>query len=130
MGRKEIGEMIERRYEMAHYLKDQLDQRKEYVVLNDVDINSVMFMYVGDKNNITMTVDEINEINKKIKQQMDKEGIYFLHQFSINDDNQKIAKDAELYPLRYMSGNDNISKQTIDNFITYIDEMIVQIHKN
>lgn len=130
MGRKEIGEMIERRYEMAHYLKDQLDQRKEYVVLNDVDINSVMFMYVGDKNNITMTVDEINEINKKIKQQMDKEGIYFLHQFSINDDNQKIAKDTELYPLRYMSGNDNISKQTIDNLITYIDEMIVQIHKN
>ncbi len=124
IGRKGIGEIIERRCQMAQYLKKNIENRKEYIVLNDVDINSVMFMYVGDKKNITMTVDKINVINKEIKKQMDEEGIYFLHQFSINDDNGKISKDAILYPLRYMSGNDNISEETIDNMLRYIDEIV------
>ena len=127
IGKKGIGEIIERRCQMAQYLKKQLESRKEFVVLNDVDINSVMFMYVGNKENITMSVDEINAINKEIKQQMDKEGIYFLHQFSINDDNQKIFKNATLYPLRYMSGNDNISENTIDKLLLYIDDTIQKI---
>ncbi len=127
IGRKGIGEIIERRCQMAQYLKKNLENRKEYIVLNDVDINSVMFMYVGDKKNITMTLDKINIINKEIKKRMDEEGIYFLHQFSINDDNGKISKDAILYPLRYMSGNDNISEETIDKMLRYIDEIIKKL---
>lgn len=128
MGKKEIGNMIDRRCSMAKYLKKKLEQRKEYVVLNDVDINSVMFMYVKNKNNIDMPVSQINEINKKIKQKMDIDGIYFLHQFSINDDNMKIAtKDTILYPLRYMSGNDNITERDIDNLLVYLDKIIKDI---
>ena len=127
IGRKGIGEIIERRCQMAQYLKKNLENRKEYIVLNDLDINSVMFMYVGDKKNITMTLDKINIINKEIKKRMDEEGIYFLHQFSINDDNGKISKDAILYPLRYMSGNDNISEETIDKMLRYIDEIIKKL---
>lgn len=128
MGKEEIGKMIDRRCAMAKYLKERLEQRKEYVVLNDVDINSAMFMYVKNRNNIQMTVSQINEINRKIKKKMDADGMYFLHQFSINDDNMKIAKkDTILYPLRYMSGNDNITKDDIDNLITYLDKIITDI---
>ena len=103
IGKKEIGNIIERRCEMAQYLKNKLENRKEYIVLNDVDINSVMFMYVKDKDNKNFDIEKINNINKKIKQKMDDDGIYFLHQFSINDDNGKISRDKVLYPLRYMS---------------------------
>ena len=129
MGKNEIGNIIERRCNMAQYLKEVLERKKQYIVLNDVDINSVMFMYVGDKENITMTVEKINNINKKIKEKMDSDGIYFLHQFSINDDNKKISKDAILYPLRYMSGNDNITKQDIDDLLIYLDEIITNIQE-
>lgn len=129
MGKDGIAEIVERRCQMAQYLKEVLEKRKEYVVLNDVDINSVMFMYVGDKNNITMTVDEINDFNKRIKEKMDMDGIYFLHQFSINDDNKKISENAILYPLRYMSGNDNITKENINNIIIYIDSIIKELNK-
>lgn len=129
IGKNGIAEIIERRCQMAQYLKEMLDNRKEYIVLNDVDINSVMFMYVGDKNNITMTVDEINNFNKRIKEKIDIDGIYFLHQFSINDDNKKIYENAVLYPLRYMSGNDNITKDNINSMIMYIDNIIKNINK-
>lgn len=129
IGKNGIAEIIERRCQMAQYLKEMLDNRKEYIVLNDVDINSVMFMYVGDKNNITMTVDEINNFNKRIKEKMDIDGIYFLHQFSINDDNKKISENAVLYPLRYMSGNDNITKDNINSMIMYIDNIIKNLNK-
>lgn len=129
IGKKGIAEIIERRCQMAQYLKGILENRQEYVVLNDVDINSVMFMYVGDKNNITMTIDEINKINKQIKQKMDIDGIYFLHQFTINDDNMKISDNATLYPLRYMSGNDNITKETINNMLIYIDKIVEELKK-
>lgn len=113
---------------MAQYLKEKLENRKEYIILNDVDINSVMFLFVGNKANITMSIDEINSINKKIKHKMDTDGIYFLHQFSIVDDNKKISEDAVLYPLRYMSGNDNITTEHIDNMIEYIDSIIKNIN--
>lgn len=128
MGKKEIGKMIDRRCAMAKYLKEELEQRKEYVILNDVDINSVMFMYVKDKHNIEMSVNQINKINKKIKKKIDVDGIYFLHQFSINDDNMRITnKDTKLYPLRYMSGNDNITRDDIDNLLSYLDKIITDI---
>lgn len=129
IGKKGIGELIERRCNMAQYLKEILENRKEYIVLNDVDINSVMFMYVGNRDNITMTIDEINNINKKIKQKIDIDGIYFLHQFSINDDNNKISENEILYPLRYMSGNDNIKKEDINNMIMYIDNIVKDLNK-
>ena len=115
---------------MAQYLKLMLEKRKEYIVLNNVDINSVMFMYVGNKENIIMSIDEINAINKKIKQKMDVDGIYFLHQFSINDNMRKISQNKILYPLRYMSGNDNITEENIDNLMNYIDNIIYEIKKD
>ena len=75
-----------------------------------------------------MQVSQINEINKKIKKKMDADGKYFLHQFSINDDNKKITnKDTKVYPLRYMSGNDNITKDDIDNLLIYLDKIIADI---
>jgi len=131
LGKNGIGKMIEKRCAMAQTLKLKLEQRKEYVVLNDVDINSVMFMYVGDKYNITMNPDEINYINKEIKKKMDEDGIYFLHQFSIFDDNCMVSnsKDTLLYPLRFMSGNDNISENTLDEVIEYIDNLVKNIVK-
>ncbi len=129
IGKKGIGELIERRCNIAQYLKEILENRKEYIVLNYVDINSVMFMYVGNRDNITMNIDEINNINKQIKQKMDIDGIYFLHQFSINDNNNKISENEILYPLRYMSGNDNIKKEDIKNMIMYIDNIVKDLNK-
>lgn len=123
LGKKGIAKIIERRYEMAQYLKDRLNNDKHYVVLNDVDINSVMFLYVEDKDNLKWSVEEINEFNRKIKSKMDEEGLYFLHQFPIIDDTGKVKKNEIVFPLRYMSGNDNLTKEDIDKMIQYVNDI-------
>ena len=115
---------------VAKSYRDYRNYKQDFVrMMDDVYKKSQSIMYVGDKDNITMTVDEINNFNKRIKEKMDIDGIYFLHQFSINDDNKKISENAILYPLRYMSGNDNITKDNINSMIMYIDNIIKNLNK-
>lgn len=119
IGVKNIGKIIEKRHEMAKKFDKKLI-KNGFIVLNDVDINSVMFMFAPNG----YSVDEINEINKTIKRIMDEDGKFFLHQFSINDDNGRIKQGETLYPLRYMSGNDNITEENQDDLIEYIKNII------
>ena len=114
-----IGKMIERRCEMATYLKEQVIKSTKFVLLNEVNINSVVFMYVGDKNNIK-DVEYLNNLNLKIYNYLLAEGKYYLHKFFLPDDKGIIKKDATVIPLRYMSGNDNITKKDIDEMLTHI----------
>ena len=120
LGIEEIGKIIEKRCEMANYLGEIVNKSNDFVLLNDININSVVFMYVGDKNNIKYSIEELNKINKNIKKIIDEEKIYYIHQFSIPDNLGKLEKDAIIYPLRYMSGNDNIQKKDIEDMLSYI----------
>ena len=98
-------------------------------LLNDVNINSVVFMYVENKNNIKLNSRELNELHVKIYDKLLNYGNYYLHKFTINDDNGIIEKNSTLIPLRYMSGNDNLSKKDIDEMLKNIS-MIAQEVKN
>lgn len=129
IGIKEIGRIVERRHKMAKYLGQEIEESKDFVLLNDININSVMFMYVGDKDNIKYSIDELNTISKKIKSVLDKEKMYYLHQFSIPDNLGKLKKDYIIYPLRYMSGNDNIRKKDIVKMINHVREIAKSVIK-
>lgn len=122
LGIEAIGNIIEKRCEMASFLGEEINKSNDFILLNDVDINSVVFMYVRDKTNIKYSIEELNTINKNIKNIIDEEKVYYLHQFSIPDNLGKLEKDAIIYPLRYMSGNDNIQKEDIEKMFVYIRE--------
>ena len=129
LGIKEIGNIIERRHAMAIFLGNEIKKSNDFVLLNDIDINSVVFMYVGNKTNIRYDIDDLNKINKQIKEVIDNEKIYYLHQFSIPDNLGVLKKDAIVYPLRYMSGNDNLKEKDITKMLSYVRkkaEMIVK----
>lgn len=133
IGVDEIGHIVEKRCEMAKYLGDKIEETKDFMLLNEININSVMFMYVGNKENIKFSLEQLNRINKKIKEVIDREKLYYLHQFSIPDNLGKIEKDSIIYPLRYMSGNDNIEREEINKMICYvrnIAENIIKGEKN
>ena len=90
-------------------------------MINDVNINSVVFMYVGDKYNLNSNmVDKLNELNLSLYEKLLKEGKYYLHKFSLPDNKGIFKKDINLIPLRYMSGNDNITENDIDNMLNHI----------
>jgi L-2,4-diaminobutyrate decarboxylase len=58
---------------------------------------------------------------------MKREGKYYLHQFPIKDDNDIISKNATVYPLRFMSGNPNITKDDLLNLVIYIRYVYTQV---
>lgn len=119
-GITQIGKMIEKRMEMAQYLKNKIIQNKHFYLLNSVDMNSVVFMYTNDKFKQIKDINELNKLNEKIYNFLLDEGKYYLHKFSLNDDSGIILKNAMLTPLRYMSGNDNISHMQIDDMLEHV----------
>lgn len=122
------GKIIEKRCEMADYLKNKVLSSEEFVLLNNVNINSVVFMYVRDKANLDkFDVEKLNELNLKIYNRLLKDGNYYLHKFTIPDNKGVIKKDAIVVPLRYMSGNDNITKKDIDLMLEHIKSIAKEV---
>jgi len=116
-GKKGLAEMVEHRHEMALYLAEKLERDNRFVVINQVGINSVAFLYTG---NIDSTdTDSINRLNKRLHDTILTEGKFHLHQFSIPDSG-KIKKGEVIYPLRFMTGNLRITTELIDEMVEYV----------
>jgi L-2,4-diaminobutyrate decarboxylase len=116
-GREGLASLIEHRHEMANYLAEKIGQNGRFVVINEVEINAVAFLYTGDmkRDNIK----KINAVNKKLHDEILAEGRYHLHQFSIPDAG-KIKQGETIYPLRFMTGNMRITRQIIDEMLEYV----------
>lgn len=118
LGLKGIGKMIDKRIEDAQYFLDCVKRDKEFCVLNEVDFNSVVFVYKGDYRR--EEIDKVNNINQKIYERLKAEGKIYLHQFPMKDNLGRFEKGERLLVLRYMSGNDNLKKNEIEKSLAYI----------
>lgn len=129
LGINNIGKMIEERCEMAKKFADMIEKSDDFVLINDININSVVFMYVGSKKNIlnNINIEKLNELNIKLHCKMMDEGKYHLHRFSLTDDKGALKKGAIIYPLRYMSGNPNVTTRNLENVLNYIRTLVGEI---
>lgn len=129
LGIKRIGEIIEKRCDIAMALAHKIKSRDDFILINDVDINSVVFMYRGE--GLELDVNRLNFLNKEIHHLMLNEGKYHLHSFALNDDNGVYEKNVVLTPLRYMSGNPTIQEIHLDELLNYIVKLGKEvIHNN
>lgn len=119
-GKKGLDLLITNRHNLAIYLAEELIKDKTFVVLNNVDINAVAFMYVGSINK--NDVERLNVVNKHIHDLIITEGVFHLHQFSVPDSG-KLKKGEIVYPLRFMSGNPNTTHKDIDKMIAYVKKL-------
>lgn len=117
LGREGVGRVIDARHQLALDLANLIEQSDDFILLNKVDINSVAFMYRGNLK--VLDAATLNDTNRKIHAAMLKDGQYHLHQFSVPDDGI-IAKNEIVYPLRFMSGNPNTSKEDLPKLLEYI----------
>ena len=119
LGTKKIGQMIEKRCLIAKKLAQKIIDSENFVLINKVDINSVVFMYVENKNK-EIDIEKINILNEKIHLKMIEEGKFHLHSFTLNDDMGVLKKGAILHPLRFMSGNSSIDEKKLESLLNYI----------
>ncbi|HVS58585.1 MAG TPA: pyridoxal-dependent decarboxylase [Candidatus Saccharimonadales bacterium] len=117
LGKKGFGEIIDKRHALANTLHAMVEERDDFVPINEVGINAVVFMYTGGQTDLTL--DELNELNKQIHSQLIAEGIYHLHQFSVPDPGV-FARGEIIYPLRFMSGNPLTTSKHLQDMLTYV----------
>lgn len=128
IGIENIGKIIEERCYMAKEFAKMIDETSDFVLLNDVNINSVVFMYVGDKKKLReLNIEKLNILNSKIHSIMLDEGKYHLHKFTLPDDKGIIKKGEILSPLRYMSGNPNITAEVLTDLLNHIRKIVKNI---
>lgn len=120
IGKQGFGKIIEDRHDLAVTLAKKLSETDDFVVVNDVDINAVGFMYLGV--NSKEDVVKLNELNKAIHNKILNEGKFHLHMFSLPD-RGVIKKGEMIYPLRFMSGNPNTTEEHLDEMISYVREV-------
>ncbi len=120
IGRQGYEKIINERHDLAVQLSGLLKADEDFLLLNEVDINSVAFMFTGGDGQLKPG--RINEVNKKIHQLILDEGQYHLHQFSIPDPGI-IEKGTILYPLRFMAGNPNTQYEHLQPMIEYVRKL-------
>ncbi len=126
MGRKGIGEMIDKRIDFTQQIRQRFEDHPDFLLLNDTDINSVMFMYVPghlQKSEVGYgLLTQLNEVNLAIKTKILEEGKFYLHGFPIPSSGfcQNLPAGATLQVLRIMSGNPNTVMEDLEALIDAI----------
>lgn len=118
LGISGIGEMINKRKQMADTFAYKIDATDKFAIINDIDFNSVVFMWKKDIDETD--TEQLNFINKKIYDRLKEEGKVYLHQFPIKNLSNSLQYGETYYVLRYMSGNINLTEEEMDDYIEYI----------
>jgi len=137
LGREGLSSVIEQRCEMAQGLAAKIKASSHFILINPtIDINSVIFMYCPEKlrgvikascTKHTMHssyIESLNLLNSRIQQNLLDSGDIWLHNFNIPDSSNifGLGSGIMLRPLRFMSGNPNISMQSLDIMLNKVRE--------
>ncbi len=125
LGKEWLDNLIENRHNIALLFAKKIENNPNFILLNQVWINSVMFMYTGRKNNfenVEEQVSYLNTLNKKIYSYLLEEWVFYVHSFPIPD-SWYFKKDISLNVLRFMSWNPNLTEEILDNILDHIQNI-------
>ena len=122
-GKKKIGKEVERRFELASFFKKTLDCDKDFEVLNNVNINSVCFIYFPlelkklffEAENKKPILNFIDELNKNIHDVIYQSGKVCIHTFKLTDKGNRanLKSYGERQCLGIILGNFLTSKKDL-----------------
>ena len=129
LGCRRIGEEIDRRIEFTESIQRYINSQKDLLLLNETDINSVMFMFVPEllqKREMGYAMlTHLNDINLAIKNKILQDGHYYVHGFPIPSSGYTslFPTGATLQVLRIMNGNPNTSMESIERLVAAIVQL-------
>ncbi|CAF3446672.1 unnamed protein product [Fusarium graminearum] len=131
-GRRRLGQIIDERLELTSAIQDEVTQRPNLILLNKTDINSCMMVYIPFQIQeyciekiIPLSdadLEKINLMNRRIKDTVRKEGMYYIHGFPLQScpHERFITPDKQVFVLRTMNGN---PLSTIENAKGLLDRI-------
>jgi L-2,4-diaminobutyrate decarboxylase len=118
-GRRGLAELIEDRCRTAAEFAGMIRDDDELVLVNDVDLNAVLFYYSGGL--AKAHIPTLNALAIKIHEELLKDGRYEFHLTRLRDPG--IFKAGELLrPLRYMSGNPEMTSLPLDEVVAAVKQ--------
>lgn len=112
LGVKKIEKIVDDRISIASYFRDKMSNCSKFIIFNETDINSVIFMM--KPNNKKINIKTLNKHNDLLFDKINKEGLYYLHHFPLKIHNKKYSV------LRFMSGNPYLDKNDVDKLFLYL----------
>lgn len=123
-GRDGLDELITMRHNTAKTFAQLVSDSPSFTLINNVDINAVAFMFTDTGADHSLS--QINNINRAIHQRILQDGKYHLHQFSIADPGV-LERGEIIYPLRFMSGNPNLTLADMEEVLSYVHRLGMEI---
>ncbi|KAF5247734.1 hypothetical protein FAUST_616, partial [Fusarium austroamericanum] len=131
-GRRRLGQIIDERLELTSAIQDEVTRRPNLILLNKMNINSCMMVYIPFQIQeyciekiIPLSdadLEKINLMNRRIKDTVRKEGMYYIHGFPLQScpHERFITPDKQVFVLRTMNGN---PLSTIENAKGLLDRI-------
>ncbi|GAB4074101.1 aspartate aminotransferase family protein [Barrientosiimonas marina] len=123
LGSKKIGELVDYRYDLASYFAEKIDSENCFVRINEVTVNSVVFVYKPEEE--IENIDAFNTLQKSIHQRLWQEGDQYLHTFTLHDPSQKLSSDKSVkwQMLRLFIGNPLTEESNINRLMSNVKKI-------
>lgn len=138
MGTNNIGKLVEHRHGMALYFASRLAKEPDFYVMNDVNVNNVVYLYVPAKlrrmlgsQETGRAIETINKLNANIHRRIFEEGKFYIHTFKLNDFSNVfgLGPDAVFQMQRVSIGNPQTTKRVLREFIAYLRTVCKEEHE-
>ncbi len=128
LGLTGIGKIIDDRIVQAKRFAELVSSMERFVLMNNTDINSIMFIYIPPGLTPPLSGREarrISKLNRAIYDRLLAEGEYYLHSFIATDNLNRLGlgDDFGVDVLRFMVGNPLANSETFAGALEYIIEL-------
>lgn len=127
-GLQGLGKLIEDRCAQAQQFAHLLEADGSFLLLNEVAINSVVFIYLPKDLVLPLSLAQaemLSELNQRIYQSVLAEGEYYVHSFVATDNLDRLGQgtDFGINALRYMGGNPLTTEEVMLGLLKYLNDL-------
>ncbi|WP_228534521.1 pyridoxal-dependent decarboxylase [Nocardia sp. BSTN01] len=127
-GRTGLAEIAERRITLARRFSNLVDERPGLRRLHEPELAAVAFICLpsdlsADGCLTAADLEEINVLNRRVHERILEDGRWYLHHFTLPDDNGVLRRGEIVHALRFMANNPRLTDSHMTQALDYVAEL-------
>ena len=127
-GRAGLAEIADRRIALARRFSELVDERPGLRRVHEPELAAVAFACLpsGLSSDGCLTradLEAINVLNRRVHQRMLEDGRWYLHHFTLPDDNGVLRRGEIVHVLRFMANNPRLTDGHMTQVLDYVGEL-------